>query len=133
MAKQETKQEKAKQAAEPRVKAEAKPKQTAPKPATPRIRIQLKGYDPRVLDASARDIVETAKRTGAGIAGPIPMPTKTEKYTVLSSPHVDKKSREQFEMREHKRVLIIEKPNSRTVESLKGITVPSGVDIKIKA
>lgn len=135
MAKQETKQEKTKQekGSEPRAKAESKPKQAAPKPATPKIRIQLKGYDPRVLDASARDIVETAKRTGAGIAGPIPMPTKTEKYTVLSSPHVDKKSREQFEMREHKRVVIIEKPNSRTVESLKGINVPAGVDIKIKA
>lgn len=118
---------------EPRAKPEAKSKQTAPKPATPKIRIHLKGYDPRVLDGSARDIVETAKRTGAGIAGPIPLPTDIQKYTVLVSPHVDKKSREQFEMREHKRLLIIEKPTAKTIDALKGLNVPAGVDIKIKA
>lgn len=145
MAKQETKQEEKKvepAKAEPKSK-QAAAKQAAPKPATskpaapkaaaPKIRIQLKGYDQRVLDGSARDIVETAKRTGAGIAGPIPLPTTIEKYTVLSSPHVDKKSREQFEMREHKRLLIINKPTSKTVDALKGLNVPAGVDIKIKA
>lgn len=149
MAKQETKQEekqesraKAENKADPKSKqAAAKqpaPKQAASKPvapkqSAPKIRIHLKGYDQRVLDASARDIVETAKRTGAGIAGPIPLPTTIEKYTVLSSPHVDKKSREQFEMREHKRLLIINKPTSKTVDALKGLNVPAGVDIKIKA
>lgn len=119
MSKQETKQE-------GRAKADSKAKQAAPKAATPQIRIHLKGYDQRVLDGSARDIVETAKRTGAGIAGPIPLPTTVQKYTVLSSPHVDKKSREQFEMREHKRLLIIRKPTAKTVDALKGLNVPAG-------
>ena len=118
---------------ESRAKPDSKPKQATPRPAKPKIRIHLKGYDQRVLDASARDIVETAKRTGAGVAGPIPLPTTIQKYTVLVSPHVDKKSREQFETREHKRLLIIENPTARTVENLKGLNVPAGVDIKIKA
>lgn len=109
---------------------QAKGRSSAP---TQKIRIRLKGYDQRVLDRSTFDIVETAKRTGAAVSGPIPLPTKIEKYTVLRSPHVDKKSREQFECREHKRVLDIINPTGRTVEALKGITLPAGVDIKIKA
>ncbi len=96
------------------------------------IRIRLKGYDQRVLDRSVQDIVETAKRTGARIVGPIPLPTKREIYTVLRSPHVDKKSREQFEIRTHVRMLIILSPTPDTVDKLKVLPVAAGVDIKIK-
>ena len=98
-----------------------------------KIRIRLKGYDARLLDRSTQDIVETAKRTGAGIAGPIPLPTRCEKYTVLRSPHVDRKSREQFEIRTHKRLIEILSPTARTIDALKTLTLPAGVDIKIKA
>lgn len=106
----------------------------APKKAiSQRIRIRLKGYDPRILDRSAEDIVETAKRTGATVAGPIPLPTKRELYTVLRSPHVDKKSREQFEIRTHKRLIDILNPTGKTIDALKTLTLPAGVDIKIKA
>lgn len=98
-----------------------------------KIRIRLKGYDQRLLDLSTADIVETAKRTGAGVAGPIPLPTQTEKFTVLRSPHVNKKSREQFEIRTHKRVVDILSPNAKTIDALKGLNLPAGVDIKIKA
>jgi len=98
-----------------------------------RIRIRLKGYDQRLLDRSTADIVETAKRTGAGVAGPIPLPTKKEKYTVLRSPHVDRKSREQFEIRTHKRLIDILNPTGKTIDALKTLTLPAGVDIKIKA
>lgn len=98
-----------------------------------KIRIRLKGYDPRVLDRAAKDIVEAAKRTGAFIAGPVPLPTKTEIYTVLSSPHIDKKAREQFGMKTHIRLLDILSPTSDTIEALKGLPVAAGVDIKIKA
>jgi small subunit ribosomal protein S10 len=98
-----------------------------------RIRIRLKGYDQRVLDRAAVDIVETAKRTGARIAGPIPLPTGREVYTVLRSPHVDKKSREQFEIRTYKRVLDILNPTPDTIDKLKVLPVAAGVDIKIKA
>ncbi len=98
-----------------------------------RIRIRLKGYDQRVLDRSTSDIVETAKRTGARIVGPIPLPTKREIYTVLRSPHVDKKSREQFEMRTHIRLLEIMNPTPDTIDKLKVLPVAAGVDIKIKA
>ena len=98
-----------------------------------KIRIRLKGYDQRVLDRAAVDIVETAKRTGARIAGPIPLPTKREIYTVLRSPHVDRKSREQFEMRTHIRVLDLLDPTLDTIDKLKVLPVAAGVDIKIKA
>jgi small subunit ribosomal protein S10 len=98
-----------------------------------KIRIRLKGYDQRVLDRAAVDIVETAKRTGARIAGPIPLPTKREIYTVLRSPHVDRKSREQFEIRTHIRMLDILSPTPDTIDKLKVLPVAAGVDIKIKA
>lgn len=98
-----------------------------------RIRIRLKGYDQRVLDRSTADIVETAKRTGARVVGPIPLPTKKEIYTVLRSPHVDKKSREQFEIRTHVRMLDILNPTLDTIDKLKVLPVAAGVDIKIKA
>ena len=97
------------------------------------IRIRLKAYDHRILDASTREIVATAKRTGAQVRGPIPLPTKIEKFTVNRSPHIDKKSREQFEMRTHKRVIDIFEPTARTVEALNRLVVPAGVFVKIKA
>lgn len=98
-----------------------------------KIRIRLKGYDQRVLDRSTADIVETAKRTGARVVGPIPLPTKREIYTVLRSPHVDRKSREQFEIRTHVRMLDILNPTLDTIDKLKVLPVAAGVDIKIKA
>ncbi len=97
-----------------------------------RIRIKLRGYDYRVLDQSTREIVETAKRTGARVAGPIPLPTRIERYTVNRSPHADKKSMEQFEIRTHKRVLDIIEPTARTVDELKKLNLPAGVDITIR-
>ena len=97
-----------------------------------RIRIRLRAYDYRVLDKSTADIVETAKRTGARVAGPIPLPTRIEKFSVNRSPHVDKKSAEQFEIRTHKRLLDIVDPTSRTVDELKKLNLPSGVDITIR-
>lgn len=98
-----------------------------------KIRIRLKGFDQRQLDRSTADIVETAKRTGARVAGPIPLPTKREIYTVLRSPHVDRKSREQFEIRTHKRLIDILDPTGKTIDALKTLSLPAGVDIKIKA
>lgn len=98
-----------------------------------KIRIRLKGYDQRVLDRAAADIVETAKRTGARIAGPVPLPTKRERITVLSSPHVDRKAREQFEMRTYIRMLDILNPTADTIDKLRVLPVAAGVDIKIKA
>lgn len=106
---------------------------TQSKASKQKIRIRLKGYDQRVIDRAAEDIVETAKGTGARIAGPIPLPTKREIYTVLRSPHVDKKSREQFEMRTHIRLLDILNPTPDTIDKLKVLPVAAGVDIKIKA
>jgi len=103
------------------------------KPTRKKIRIRLKGYDQRILDRSTIDIVETAKRTGARVVGPIPLPTKREVYTVLRSPHVDRKSREQFEMRTHVRMLDILNPTLDTIDKLKVLPVAAGVDIKIKA
>ncbi len=97
-----------------------------------RIRIGLKAFDHRVLDVSTADIVETAKRSGARVAGPIPMPTKIERYSVNRSPHVDKKSMEQFEVRTHKRLLDIINPTAQTVDELKKLNLPAGVDITIK-
>jgi small subunit ribosomal protein S10 len=98
-----------------------------------RIRIRMEAYDPRSLDASAREIVDHAKRTNARVSGPIPLPTRIERYTVLRSPHIDKKSREQFEMRTHKRLIDIYEPTARTVEALNRLVVPAGVFVKIKA
>ena len=97
-----------------------------------KIRIRLRAYDYRTIDKSTADIVETAKRTGAKVAGPIPLPTRIEKFTVNRSPHVDKKSMDQFEIRTHKRLLDIVDPTSRTVDELKKLNLPSGVDITIK-
>ena len=96
------------------------------------IRIRLKAYDHRVLDQSTHEIVNTAKRTGAQVRGPIPLPTKIEKYTVLRSPHIDKKSREQFEIRTHKRLLDILDPTPQTVHALMKLDLAAGVDVEIK-
>lgn len=98
-----------------------------------KIRIRLKAYDQRLLDRSTADIVETAKRTGARVVGPIPLPTKREIYTVLRSPNIDRKSREQFEIRTHIRMLDILNPTLDTIDKLKVLPVAAGVDIKIKA
>ena len=97
-----------------------------------RIRIRLRAYDFRALDKSVGEIVDTAKRTGAKVAGPIPLPTRIEKFSVNRSPHVDKKSVDQFEMRTHKRILDIVDPTARTVDELKKLNLPAGVDITIK-
>jgi small subunit ribosomal protein S10 len=97
-----------------------------------RIRIRLRAFDFRVLDKSVHEIVETAKRTGARVAGPIPLPTRIEKFTVNRSVHVDKKSADQFEMRTHKRLMDIVDPTARTVDELKKLNLPAGVDIQIK-
>ncbi len=97
-----------------------------------KIRIRLRGYDHTLVDRSAAEIVERAKRTGARIAGPVPMPTGINRYTVLRSPHVDKKSREQFEMRTHKRVLDILQPKQQTIDALMKLDLASGVDVEIK-
>ena len=97
-----------------------------------RIRIRLKAYDYRVLDQSTGEIVDTARRTGAQIAGPIPLPTVKNKYTVLRSPHVDKKSREQFETRAHKRLIDILDPTPKTVDALMRIDLPASVDVNIQ-
>ena len=96
------------------------------------IRIRLKAFDYRVLDTSTKEIVSTAKRTGANVRGPIPLPNKIEKYTVLRSPHVDKKSREQFEMRTHKRLMDIVDPTPQTVDALMKLDLAAGVDVEIK-
>ena len=97
-----------------------------------KIRIRLKAYDHTLLDQSAMDIVQTAKDTGAGVAGPIPLPTVKNKYCVLRSPHVNKKSREQFEIRTHKRLLAIVEPTQQTVDALMKLDLPAGVDVEIK-
>ena len=97
-----------------------------------KIRIRLKAFDHKVLDASAEKIVETAKRTGASVAGPVPLPTERNLYTILRSPHVNKDSREQFEMRTHKRLIDIIDPTPKTVDSLMSLDLPTGVDIEIK-
>ena len=96
------------------------------------IRIRLKAFDHRVLDSSTSEIVNTAKRTGAQVRGPIPLPTKIEKYTVLRSPHIDKKSREQFEIRVHKRLLDIVDPTPQTVDALMKLDLAAGVDVEIR-
>jgi small subunit ribosomal protein S10 len=98
-----------------------------------KIRIKLKAFDHRVLDKSVWEIVNTAKRTGAVVRGPIPLPTVINKYTVLRSPHVDKKSREQFEVRTHKRLLDIVEPTQQTIDSLMKLDLSAGVDVEIKS
>lgn len=98
-----------------------------------RIRIRMEAYDHSVLDQSATEIVDTAKRTGAIVHGPIPLPTRIERYTVLRSPHIDKNSREQFEIRTHKRVIDIIQPTGKTIDALNKLNLPAGVDVKIKA
>ena len=100
--------------------------------ADQKIRIRLKAFDHRLIDRSASEIVETAKRTGAQVRGPIPLPNKIEKFTVLRGPHVDKKSRDQFEIRTHKRLLDIVDPTPQTVDALMKLDLASGVDVEIK-
>jgi small subunit ribosomal protein S10 len=97
-----------------------------------KIRIKLKAYDYRVLDLAAKEIVNTARETGARVAGPIPLPTKISRYTVLRSPHIDKKSREQFELRTHTRIIDILDPTQQTVDSLMKLDLAAGVDVEIK-
>ena len=97
-----------------------------------KIRIRLKAFDHRLLDQSVEEIVDTAKRTGARVVGPVPLPTKVERYTVLRSPNVDKRAREQFEIRTHKRLLDIVEPTARTIDELKKLNLSAGVDIKIR-
>ena len=97
-----------------------------------KIRVKLKGFDYRLLDQSATEIVATAKRSGAIISGPIPLPTRIEKYTVLKSPHVNKKAREQYEIRTHKRLIDILEPNEDTIESLSKLQLPAGLHVDIK-
>ena len=98
-----------------------------------KIRIRLKAYDHKLLDQSSREIADTARRTGARVAGPIPLPTKINKYTVLRGPFIDKKSREQFEVRTHKRLIDIFEPTPQTVDALMKLDLPAGVDVEIKA
>lgn len=97
-----------------------------------KIRIRLQGYDYRLLDQSAVEIVDTAKRTGAMVSGPVPLPTRKEIFTVLRSPHVDKKSREQFQMKTHKRLIDIINPTAKTIDALRKLDLPAGVDVEIK-
>ncbi len=114
-------------------KAAVKAEKKEQKVVRQKIRIRLKAYDSRLLDRSVLDIVETAKRSGAQVVGPVPLPTKREIYTVLRSPNIDRKSREQFETRTHKRLVDILNPTSKTIDALKTLTLPAGVDIKIRA
>ncbi len=100
--------------------------------ARQKIRIRLKAYDHRLLDQSAEQIVEAAERTGAVVAGPVPLPTQIKKFCVIRSPHIDKDSREQFEIRTHKRLIDILDPTSKTVDTLMRLQLPAGVDIEIK-
>jgi small subunit ribosomal protein S10 len=99
--------------------------------AKQKIRIRLKAFDHRILDQSARQIVDTAERTGAHVVGPVPLPTRIEKYTVIRSPFIDKDSREQFEIRTHKRLIDVVEPGSKTVDQLMRLQLPAGVDIEI--
>ena len=98
-----------------------------------KIRIRMEAYDHEALDQAAFDIVETAKRTGARVSGPVPLPTRIERYTVLRSPHIDKKSREQFEIRTHKRLIDISEPSGKTMDALRKINMPAGVNLHMKA
>lgn len=96
------------------------------------IRIRLKAFDHRLIDTSAREIVDTAKRTGAQVKGPVPLPTKMERFTVLTSPHVNKDARDQYELRTHKRLMDIVEPTDKTVDALMKLELPAGVDVQIK-
>jgi len=109
--------------------SKSKKKQTA---REQKIRIKLRAFDHRVLDLSTQEIVETAKKTGAVVSGPIPLPTKKEGFTVLRSPHVDKRSREQFALKTHKRLLDILNPTAKTIDALRKLDLPAGVDVEIK-
>jgi small subunit ribosomal protein S10 len=100
--------------------------------ATQKIRVCLKSYDYKLLDKSVQEIVDTVKRTGANVAGPIPLPTRVNKFCVLRSPHVDKKSREQFEIRTHKRLIDILEPTQQTVDALMKLDLAAGIDVEIK-
>ena len=96
------------------------------------MRIRLKAFDHRLIDNSAKEIVDTAKRTGAQVRGPVPLPSKTERFTVLTSPHVDKDARDQYEIRTHKRLMDIVEPTDKTVDALMKLELPAGVDVQIK-
>lgn len=130
----------AKKEVTPKVETAAKPTSNkkvdtaaaAVKPAKQRIRIRLKAYDHKIIDQSAKQIVDTALRTGATIAGPIPLPTRRSTYTVVKSPHVFKKGREQFEMRVHKRLIDVFEPTPKTIDSLMNLSLPAGCDAEIK-
>ena len=98
-----------------------------------KIRIRLKAFDYRLIDQSALEIVDTAKRTGAVVKGPVPLPTRRQRFDLLRSPHVDKKSREQYEIRTHKRVVDITEPTAKTIDELRNLNMPAGVDIRVKA
>jgi small subunit ribosomal protein S10 len=100
--------------------------------ANQNIRIRLKSFDHRLIDNSAREIVETARRTGAQVKGPVPLPTKMERFTVLTSPHVNKDARDQYELRTHKRLMDIMDPTDKTVDALMKLELPAGVDVQIK-
>ncbi|MEE9500233.1 MAG: 30S ribosomal protein S10 [Candidatus Omnitrophota bacterium] len=99
---------------------------------TVRLRIRLMAYDHRILDLSCEEIVETVKKTGAAVSGPVPLPTKREIFTVLRSPHIDKKSREQFQIKTHKRLLEIVNPSAKTIDALRKLDLPAGVNVEIK-
>jgi small subunit ribosomal protein S10 len=98
-----------------------------------KIRIRIEAYEVQSIDQAATDIVNSAKRTGAKVRGPIPLPTRIERFTVLSSPHVDKKAREQYEIRTHKRIIDITEPTSKTIDELRTLNLPAGVDIRVRA
>ncbi len=100
--------------------------------ALQKIRIRLRGYDHRLLDQSTVEIVETAKRTGAKVSGPVPLPSERRLFTVLRGPHIDKKSREQFEMKTHKRLIDIIEPTAKTIDALRKLDLPAGVDVEVK-
>ena len=112
--------------------AKKKVKRQEEKAPTQKIRIKLRAYDHRILDQSTEEIVNTAKRTGAKVLGPIPLPTKREIFTVLRSPVIDKKSREQFQIKTHKRLVEIVEPTAKTIDALRKLDLPSGVDVEIK-
>ncbi len=99
---------------------------------TVRLRIRLMAYDHRILDLSCEEIVETVKKTGAAVSGPVPLPTKREIFTVLRSPHIDKKSREQFQIKTHKRLLEIVNPSAKTIDALRRLDLPAGVNVEIR-
>jgi small subunit ribosomal protein S10 len=113
--------------------ADAKPTNKTPSPdVKQRIRIRLKAYDHKVIDQAAKQIIDTALRTGASLAGPIPLPTRRSTFTVVKSPHVFKKGREQFEMRVHKRLIDVFEPTPKTIDSLMNLSLPAGCDVEIK-